>query len=177
MANARLVTVADMLDARDQRAERQKRLLKASSLLICLTMNIPGPGKTSPEILAAFREGVRRVRGAVGTRPILYEAFTGPEAYFPLNADAEDVKRQMCHIEDEEPLGRLYDLDVLSADSENAAARRWDFRRAAAFCAGSLRLNARAAGRIPFRSYPRRFPGELTNGSGVHCRNESPKPP
>ena len=121
MANARLVTVADMLDARDQRAERQKRLLKASSLLICLTMNIPGPRKTSPEILAAFREGVRRVRGAVGTRPILYEAFTGPEAYFPINADAEDVKRQMCHIEDEEPLGRLYDLDVLSADSEKCS--------------------------------------------------------
>ncbi|MDO4384737.1 MAG: citrate lyase holo-[acyl-carrier protein] synthase [Clostridia bacterium] len=118
MTNARPVTVADMLDARDRRAERQKRFLKTSPVLICLTMNIPGPIKASSEILAAFREGARRVRSAVGARPILYEAFTGPEAYVPLNADAEAVKREMCRIEDEEPLGRLFDLDVLTGSGE-----------------------------------------------------------
>lgn len=118
MTNARPVTVADMLDARDRRARRQKRFLEASPVLICLTMNIPGSIKTSPEILAAFREGVRRVQSAVGARPILYEAFTGPEAYVPLNADAEAVKREMCRIEDEEPLGRLFDLDVLTGNGE-----------------------------------------------------------
>ena len=42
MTNARPVTVADMLDARDRRAERQKRFLETSPVLICLTMNIPG---------------------------------------------------------------------------------------------------------------------------------------
>ena len=118
MTNARPVTVADMLDARDRRAERQKRFLETSPVLICLTMNIPGPIKASTEILAAFREGVRRVQSAVGARPILYEAFTGPEAYVPLNADAEAVKREMCRIEDEEPLGRLFDLDVLAKNGE-----------------------------------------------------------
>lgn len=118
MTNARPVTVADMLDARDRRAERQKRFLETSPVLICLTMNIPGPIKASTEILAAFREGVRHVQSAVGARPILYEAFTGPEAYVPLNADAEAVKREMCRIEDEEPLGRLFDLDVLTGNGE-----------------------------------------------------------
>lgn len=118
MTNARPVTVADMLDARDRRAERQKRFLETSPVLICLTMNIPGPIKASTEILAAFRDGVRRVQSAVGARPILYEAFTGPEAYVPLNADAEAVKREMCRIEDEEPLGRLFDLDVLTGNGE-----------------------------------------------------------
>ena len=118
MTNARPVTVADMLDARDRRAERQKRFLETLPVLICLTMNIPGPIKASTEILAAFREGVRRVQSAVGARPILYEAFTGPEAYVPLNADAEVVKREMCRIEDEEPLGRLFDLDVLTGNGE-----------------------------------------------------------
>lgn len=118
MTNARPVTVADMLDARDRRAERQKRFLETSPVLICLTMNIPGSIKASTEILAAFREGVRRVQSAVGARPILYEAFTGPEAYVPLNADAEAVKREMCRIEDEEPLGRLFDLDVLTGNGE-----------------------------------------------------------
>lgn len=118
MTNARPVTVADILDARDRRAERQKRFLETSPVLICLTMNIPGPIKASTEILAAFREGVRRVQSAVGARPILYEAFTGPEAYIPLNADAEVVKREMCRIEDEEPLGRLFDLDVLTGNGE-----------------------------------------------------------
>lgn len=121
MTNARPVTVADMLDARDRRAERQKRFLETSPVLICLTMNIPGPIKASTEILAAFREGVRRVQSAVGARPILYEAFTGPEAYVPLNADAEAVKREMCRIEDEEPLGRLFDLDVLAKNGEKCS--------------------------------------------------------
>ncbi len=116
-----MVTVADMLDARDRRAERQKRFLETSPVLICLTMNIPGPIKTSPEILAAFREGARRVQSAVGARPILYEAFTGSEAYVPLNADAEAVKRAMCRIEDEEPLGRLFDLDVLAKNGEKCS--------------------------------------------------------
>ena len=60
MTNARPVTVADMLDARDRRAERQKRFLETSPVLICLTMNIPGSIKTSTEILAAFREGAAR---------------------------------------------------------------------------------------------------------------------
>lgn len=121
MTNARPVTVADMLDARDRRAERQKRFLETSPVLICLTMNIPGPIKASTEILAAFREGVRHVQSAVGARPILYEAFTGPEAYVPLNADAEAVKREMCRIEDEEPLGRLFDLDVLAKNGEKCS--------------------------------------------------------
>lgn len=118
MTYARPVSVADMLDARDRRAGWQKHFLQTSPVLICLTMNIPGPVKTSPEILAAFREGVRRVQSVASARPIQYEAFTGPEAYVPVNADAVAVKRAMCRIEDEEPLGRLFDLDVLSEKGE-----------------------------------------------------------
>ena len=121
MVDVRPVTVADMLSARDRRAVRQRRFLQMSPVLISFTMNIPGPVKTSPAILAAFREGVRRVERAVGVRPIQYEAFTGPEAYFPMNADAAAVKRDMCRIEDEEPLGRLYDLDVLSERGEKSS--------------------------------------------------------
>lgn len=121
MTDLRRVTVADMLDARDRRAGWQKRFLQTSPALICLTMNIPGSVKTSPEILAAFREGVRRVQSVVGARPIRYEAFTGPEAYFPINADASAMKRAMCRIEDEEPLGRLYDLDVLLGSGEKCS--------------------------------------------------------
>lgn len=121
MTDLRRVTVADMLGARDRRAGWQKRFLQTSPALICLTMNIPGPVKTSPEILAAFREGVRRVQSVVGARPIRYEAFTGPEAYFPINADASAIKRAMCRIEDEELLGRLYDLDVLFGTGEKCS--------------------------------------------------------
>ena len=70
MTNARPVTVADMLDARDRRAERQKRFLETSPVLICLTMNIPGPIKASTEILAAFDRDERKCGLAHFGKPI-----------------------------------------------------------------------------------------------------------
>lgn len=55
------VSVADMAAAREARAMRQQRLLMQRGALVCLTMNIPGPHKTSPLIAIAFEEGKRLI--------------------------------------------------------------------------------------------------------------------
>ena len=54
------VTVMDMMEARDRRAQRQRELLaEFGQTLLCFTMNIPGPEKLSPLIRAGFRLGCR----------------------------------------------------------------------------------------------------------------------
>ena len=41
---------------------------------------------------------------------------TGPEWMAAVVASAPDLKLKLCELEDQEPLGRLWDLDVIVAD-------------------------------------------------------------
>ena len=83
------VTVMDMMEARDRRAQRQRELLaEFGQTLLCFTMNIPGPEKLSPLIRAGFRLGCRMLeRGflRLGVTPAhaeSLEAVTGCEAFY-----------------------------------------------------------------------------------------------
>ena len=63
----REVTLQEILDARERRAEAQRRLSKQLACpLISFTMNIPGPVKDSPMIRRAFDEGLRMLDDALG---------------------------------------------------------------------------------------------------------------
>ena len=53
------VTLMEMLEAREQRAARQRALLDAyGHTMVCFTMNIAGPIKNSPSILRGFLLGI-----------------------------------------------------------------------------------------------------------------------
>lgn len=110
------VSLHDILIARDARAQLQQALLqKYRCSLVCFTMNIAGPVKTSPLILRGFREGLASLDEALS--PVLersvFEKPTGPEAFYAVNADAAGLKELCTAIEDASPLGRLFDMDVL----------------------------------------------------------------
>lgn len=110
------VSVADMAAAREARAMRQQRLLMQRGALVCLTMNIPGPHKTSPLIAIAFEEGKRLIAQALPAASLAHELRdkTGFEAYYQAADDPLTVKRALCTVEDTTPLGRLFDIDVLT---------------------------------------------------------------
>ena len=56
------VTLPEMLDAREARAYRQKKMLeKYECPMICFSMNIAGPVKTSALIKRAFIEGCKQI--------------------------------------------------------------------------------------------------------------------
>ncbi len=117
------VTVPDMMEARERRAARQRELLtRYGETLLCFTMNIPGPVKDSPLIRDGFAIGRQRLKQAflrIGISPLHEEedlSFTGCEAYFVLPRPALQVKRMTADIEEDSPLGRLFDLDVLRPD-------------------------------------------------------------
>lgn len=116
----REATLMNILDARERRAQRQQELLTQYALpLVSFTLNIAGPVKNSPLIRRAFREGTERLEDALRGEGIAIAAqentdtLTGCEGFFVLHGDGEQIKRLCIALEDEDGLGRLFDLDVI----------------------------------------------------------------
>ncbi len=131
------ITLEQMLDARERRAERQREYLSRpqpgtpagapARALISFTLNLPGERKAYPLAVRAFHEGGRSLDARLPRNRlsvVLREEFllpTGPEGYWLLQADAPDtgaawldrVKALTLAIEESHPLGRLWDLDVI----------------------------------------------------------------
>lgn len=119
------VTLPEMLDARERRVFRQQQLLeKYHSPLICFTMNIAGPVKNSALIRRGFDLGKRLLRermDAAGIKPLYTEeshGATGNEAFYLLQEKPLAIKKITSEVEDESPLGRLFDMDVLRTDGQ-----------------------------------------------------------
>ena len=121
----REISLAEVLQARERRALRQYALLSEHALpLVSFCMNIAGPVKNGPLIRRAFQEGLFRLsqalRGA-GMQTVHREEIdeaTGCEALLSVNGDALELKKLCATLEDEDPLGRLFDLDVLIPSGE-----------------------------------------------------------
>lgn len=114
------VTLTQMLEARESRAlEQQRLLLQYRKPLVCFTMNIPGPVKDTPLIRRGFAFGCDALQCRLPKARVLYAAsqcaVTGCEAMYVVDMDALSLKRLCTAIEDEPPLGRLFDMDVLDA--------------------------------------------------------------
>ncbi len=122
------VSLAQLLEAREQRVCRQKQLLKLYPRgLICFTMNIAGPQKDSPLIREGFGLGVDLLRAQLAGSgiPILYEEIvfevTGPVGFFAVDAEPLAVKLLTCEIEDSIPVARLFDMDVLTPQGDKCS--------------------------------------------------------
>ena len=117
----REVTLSEVLAAREARATRQRELLKLHGQpVISFCMNIAGPVKNGPAIRRGFQEGMLRLTEALrGARLEIVcseriDAITGCEALLAVRGDAWAIKRLCVDLEDEDDLGRLFDLDVLA---------------------------------------------------------------
>ena len=113
------VSLMEILNAREARAQRQKELLaQYGKPLICFTMNIAGPEKVSPLILAGFSLGQELLTAQLAGIPLLLEddrtGNTGCELFLVVDADPVHLKALTVQIEDASPLGRLFDMDVLT---------------------------------------------------------------
>ena len=124
MEPIREVVLADMLAAREARAERIDSALRdGHGTLVSFTMNIPGPVKVTPMICRGFREGQRRLEHALRDAALPFsplfigEAFTGYEALYTVDGSAADVKRLCISLENADGLSRLFDLDVIGTES------------------------------------------------------------
>ncbi len=119
------ITLSQILDAREARASKQKQLLsRFQKPLICFTMNIAGPVKLTPEIAKGFSFGSGQLLARLakaGFVPLFIEEQllpTGCEGYYIVDAPAETIKALTVELEEESPLGRLLDLDVLTPSGD-----------------------------------------------------------
>jgi len=112
------VTLSQVLQAREDRVRLQQTLLQEYGCpLICFTMNIAGPVKNSFLIQRGFQAGLQALSEALPAEAIrkqfINNAVTGCEAMYAVDMDAVQLKQICTAIEENTPLGRLFDMDVL----------------------------------------------------------------
>lgn len=109
-----------ILQAREERAARQQEYLKNKQTLICFSMNIPGEIKDSSLIRIAFTYGIELLQDIFGEENFQEALISdaGPEAYFLTDRTASETKDLTMQAETSLPVGRLFDMDVFSADGE-----------------------------------------------------------
>lgn len=115
------VSLHDILNAREARVQQQQSLLtEYQAPLLCFTMNIAGPVKTTPLTERGFRTGLEILDSQLSPEKILFREArmlpTGCEAYYAISLPAAELKALCTNIEEVHPLGRLFDMDVLDAD-------------------------------------------------------------
>lgn len=114
-------TLEEILACREHRAKTQKEILSTTqSPLICLTLNIPGPQKTSPLIFWGFRYGLSQLKAVLTGSGMEILACreescgAGDTAYLTVRGDCLVLKKLCAELEDRDSFGRLLDLDVLT---------------------------------------------------------------
>ncbi len=115
------ITLDQLLASRDDRSALQHELLERHPglTLVCLTVVMPGKAKRNFHSLIVAQAALTAlVNTFEGTTELLRarDLPTGFEAYLLTTVERAEAKRLTCHIEDTHPLGRLFDLDVMSAD-------------------------------------------------------------
>lgn len=146
------VTLLEMLEARENRALRQRQLREQyGKTLICYTMNIAGPVKNSPQIRAGFLLGLRlleRQLSAAGVEVVHREQIqekTGNEAMLVVNREPMAVKALTVALEDGTTLGRLLDLDILRPDGSKVDRQELGLEgRTCLICGGMAQACARS---------------------------------
>lgn len=122
------VELPEMLQGREQRAERQREFRERNhSTLVCFTLNIAGPVKVFPIGEEVFERTSARIRHALEEAeiPVLdsceEKLSWGWETYFAAGAPAERVKECLLPMEEKSPAGRLFDIDVLRPDGSKVS--------------------------------------------------------
>lgn len=114
-------SLLEILDARERRVQLQKALLQQfRKPLLCFTMNIPGPVKLDRDVSIGFHVGNWLLEDALSRTPVLHQenrlAHTGCEAFYVVDMPAQNLKQLAVDLEDIDPIGRLFDMDVLDTD-------------------------------------------------------------
>ena len=112
------IALDQLLASRDRRWHRQQELLREhpDETLLCLTVIMPGAVKRNRFSLVVAQAATEAMRVAFADSITWMEERdleTGFEAYAFTTHPLLDAKRMACHIEEEHPLGRLFDLDVI----------------------------------------------------------------
>ena len=115
------ITLDELLASRDRRVEMQQKLREKhpNLTLVCLTVIMPGNVKRNLSSLivsqAAINALINRLEGSI-VDIVTRDLATGYEAYVVTSISQQETKMIACDIEDNHPLGRLFDIDIFDSD-------------------------------------------------------------
>lgn len=123
----REITIEEILRRREDRAAAQQKLLSRTGCLISFSLNVPGRYKRFFLADRAFHEGRQGILEAVVSggqlrQEVLFDLPTGLESMMVLEAEPEVIKQRSLLLEQTSPIGRYYDIDILTA-SEGKLSR------------------------------------------------------
>ena len=117
------ITLQEVLKNKEARAALQRELLaQYKAPIISFTINMPGQVKLSPASRFLHKTGLERLKKSLEAAGLSIHAIqtvennTGLEAFFSVAAEPRLLKKIACQIEDEDEVGRLFDMDVLALD-------------------------------------------------------------
>ena len=118
------ISLQQLLDAKEARVLRQQRMMQQQGgTLISFTLNIAGGVKSFPLFSYAFalgKESILLQLQFAGAEVLQQEEVhqpTGDELCLLTDLEPLEVKRLMTQIEEDGALGRLFDIDVMTAES------------------------------------------------------------
>ncbi|AKV55906.1 2'-(5''-triphosphoribosyl)-3'-dephospho-CoA:apo- citrate lyase [Bifidobacterium actinocoloniiforme DSM 22766] len=147
------VDLGQMLAARDAGVAKERELLRAhpGSVLIHMSMRIPGPVKTGARVEAVFDQAEAFLARSQADR-LLDERVnhlpTGPVAYMVVRGDLKSLKTEMLTFENEHDLCDLLDVDVMELEHDGLVQlSRRDLGlgpRACLICGGDAKVCSRS---------------------------------
>ncbi|CAM6250606.1 putative apo-citrate lyase phosphoribosyl-dephospho-CoA transferase [Citrobacter sedlakii] len=131
-ATRHAVSIPELLASRDERQARQYAWLKRHPIpLVSFTVVAPGPIKDSALTRRLFNHGVTALYALAETAGWLIReqaalaSASGPEGMISIEAPARDIKLATIELEHNHPLGRLWDIDVLTPGGEILSRRHF----------------------------------------------------
>lgn len=136
------LVLQDILAAKDLRYLRQQAMReKYGTVLISMTINIPGPVKDKPVFRQLLDYGIGKLRSGLQiiAEDRIYPA-TGPEALLAVSNDAKQVKELAVAVEEDHSFGRLLDIDVFTASGKLLSRQQMGQGRSCLIC-GEMAVN------------------------------------
>lgn len=131
-ATRHAVSIPELLASRDERQARQHAWLKRHPIpLVSFTVVAPGPVKDSALTRRIFNHGVSALHtlandaGWLIREQVALASASGPEGLLSIETPARDLKLALVELENTHPLGRLWDIDVLTPGGEILSRRHF----------------------------------------------------
>ncbi|OCG59317.1 holo-ACP synthase CitX [Gilliamella sp. Nev3-1] len=124
------ITLEQMLLAKEKRVENQKNAMTCYKYpIISLSIVIPGPIKNSSGARYLFDEAITALHHCFLQNDITiinedhFHYITGSEAIIAIKCSAKTLKKYCIEVENNHPLGRLWDIDVIDIVTQNSLSR------------------------------------------------------
>ncbi|MCI1890532.1 MAG: citrate lyase holo-[acyl-carrier protein] synthase [Schleiferilactobacillus harbinensis] len=129
-----------VLANKDARVAWQDKLMAEypEDTILASKLNIPGPIKNNDQLEHLFATGVAQLAQLFPATALKTETTwhkpTGPEAFWVVDMPVAEAKQIAVQFEDDFALGRLFDVDALTATTQERPLSRQDLGFAARRC-------------------------------------------